>query len=345
MFHKPPRLRRGDTVAVLSPSAGVPYLFPRVFDNGLRLLRETFGFETKEFPTSRASPDQLYRHPDWRARDIERAIRDPEVKAIFASIGGDDSIRVLPHLHAGVFDLKPKILMGYSDTTTLLTYANQHGWVTMHGPSVMAGLSQMAAFPASFRGHLETMLTVGPREYVYRAYPRYSEGYPEFADARALGTTKPMHRNAGWHWLQGQEPRKGRLFGGCFEVLVMLNGTPYWPSHAFWREKILFVETSEEKPPPYEVKYFLRTLGMQGVFNRIEGLLFGRARGYSIREKQELDRIIVQVVGDEFRHPELPIATNLDFGHTDPQFVLPLGVRAELNPAAKTFRLLEAAVA
>ena len=116
------------------------------------------------------------------------------------------------------------------------------------------------------------------------------------------------------------------------------------PSRQFWNGRVLFVETSEEKPPPFEVKYFLRTLGIQGVFDRIQALLFGRARGYNVQEKRELDRIVVQVVGDEFRHPEIPIVTNLDFGHTDPQFVLPLGVEAEVDPAARTIRLLESAV-
>ena len=344
VHRKPPRLRRGDTIAVLSPSAGMPYRFPHVFDNGLRVLRETLGFEVKEFPTTRASPDLLYRHPEWRARDIERAIRAPEVKAIFASIGGDDSIRVLPFLDPAVFGLKPKILMGYSDTTTLLTFANQRGWVTMHGPSIMAGISQMGEFPEAFRKHLETVLMAGPEEYEYRGYRRYSEGYPDFADPRNVGKTKPIHRDSGWHWLQGREPTRGRLFGGCFEVLVMLNGTPYWPSRKFWTGRVLFMETSEEKPPPFEVKYFLRTLGMQGVFDRIPALLFGRARGYNVQEKRELDRLVVQVVGNEFRHPEIPIVTNMDFGHTDPQFVLPLGVGVEVDPVARTIRLLESAV-
>lgn len=74
----------------------------------------------------------------------------------------------------------------------------------------------------------------------------------------------------------------------------------------------------------------------------------GRAvpgRGYSDDQKQALDEAIHSVVVEEFGASDLVIATNLDFGHTDPQWILPLGVVAELDPVAQTFRLLEPAVA
>ena len=83
---------------------------------------------------------------------------------------------------------------------------------------------------------------------------------------------------------------------------------------------------------------------MQGVFDRIVGLVVGRARGYTDAQKHELDETVRSVVVDEFGASDVVIATNLDFGHTDPQWILPLGVTAELDPIAQTFRLLEPAV-
>ncbi len=73
----------------------------------------------------------------------------------------------------------------------------------------------------------------------------------------------------------------------------------------------------------------------------ISGILFGRARDYSIVEKVLLDKAIKDVITIEFGAEDLPIVTNMDFGHTDPQFVLPLGVLAEMDITKKTFKLME----
>ena len=80
---------------------------------------------------------------------------------------------------------------------------------------------------------------------------------------------------------------------------------------------------------------------MQGIFNKLSAILFGRARDYSAKEKQCLDKTIVDVVNGEFGCKNIPIVTNMDFGHTDPQFVLPLGVRACVDCKSKTFYLNE----
>lgn len=77
------------------------------------------------------------------------------------------------------------------------------------------------------------------------------------------------------------------------------------------------------------------------MFDQISALLIGRARDYTDDEKQELDKTILHVVQQEFHNTTLPIVTNMDFGHTDPQWILPLGVQAEVGCENKTFRLLE----
>jgi muramoyltetrapeptide carboxypeptidase LdcA involved in peptidoglycan recycling len=85
----------------------------------------------------------------------------------------------------------------------------------------------------------------------------------------------------------------------------------------------------------------LRAFGVQGIFDRVAGVLVGRARDHSAAERATLEATIQAVVADEFGRPDLPIVANLDFGHTDPQWVLPLGVRAELDVDARTLRLVE----
>jgi len=120
-----------------------------------------------------------------------------------------------------------------------------------------------------------------------------------------------------------------------------MKSTDFWPDKDFWEGKILFFETSENKPSPEQVKWMLRNYGVQGVFEKISALLFGRPRDYSNEEKKELDENIVKVVKTEFKNKNLPIITNMDFGHTDPQWILPLGIKAEIDCNKKEFKLIE----
>ena len=84
-YKKPERLHKGDTVAIVSPSWGGPSVFPRIYENGLKVLRQ-WGLKIKEFPTARMDANFLRANPQVRAEDINDAFADPEVKAIFASI-------------------------------------------------------------------------------------------------------------------------------------------------------------------------------------------------------------------------------------------------------------------
>jgi muramoyltetrapeptide carboxypeptidase LdcA involved in peptidoglycan recycling len=156
-FPRPPRLRRGDTVAIVSPSWGGPHAFPHVYEKGLEAL-DGWGLRIREFPTARMDAATLRANPAARAEDINAAFADPEVRAIFASIGGDDSVRILPFLKPEIVTGNPKILLGYSDTSTLHTFLNLQGLASLHGPSIMAGFAQMEHLPQAFSAHVHAML-------------------------------------------------------------------------------------------------------------------------------------------------------------------------------------------
>jgi muramoyltetrapeptide carboxypeptidase LdcA involved in peptidoglycan recycling len=151
----------------------------------------------------------------------------------------------------------------------------------------------------------------------------------------------PPHRSEGPRWLRGDAAVEGPLFGGCLEVLEFLKGTRFWPPPEAWRGRVLFLETSEAAPSPVQVRWALRNYGLMGVFDEIAALLVGRAARYPEARKRELDAVVTEVVADEFHHPELAVVTDLDFGHTDPQWVLPLGVRCRVDPIGKSLRLTE----
>lgn len=339
-YKKPERLHQGDTIAIVSPSWGGPSVFPHVYENGLKVLRE-WGLKIKEFPTARMDADFLRANPQVRARDINDAFGDSEVKAIFCSIGGDDSVRILPFLNKKVIGDNPKILMGYSDATTLHVFTNLQGLVSFHGPSIMAGFSQMESLPESFKSHVRGILFDPKESYEYLPYGKYCDGYLDWSNKENLGKTKAIKTDDGWHWLQGVTRVQGELFGGCMEVLEMMKATEFWPAKDFWKGKIFFLETSEEKPTIHHIDHELRNYGMMGVFDQISGFIFSRARDYSDAEKIALEEKIVSIVAKEFGRPDLPIVANFDVGHADPQLVLPLGIQAEIDPQKKSVRLIE----
>lgn len=339
-YKKPKRLKKGDTVAIISPSWCGPNVFPYIYENGLKVLRE-WGLVIKEFPTARMDAVFTRAHPETRAKDINDAFADPGVKAIFTSIGGDDSVRILPFLDKEIIAKNPKILMGYSDTSTLHVFANQLGLVTFYGPSIMAGFSQMESLPESFKSHVREILFEPKESYEYQSYETYCDGYPDWGNKENLGKVNPMKSDDGWHWLSGNGQVQGGLFGGCSEVLEMMKATEFWLSRDFWKGKIFFLETSEEKPSIHYIDHVLRNYGMLGVFDSISGLIFSRARDYSDEEKKELEKKIVSIIGGEFGRPDLSIVANFDVGHTDPQLILPLGVKIEIDCDVRRIRLLE----
>jgi muramoyltetrapeptide carboxypeptidase LdcA involved in peptidoglycan recycling len=327
-------------VAVVSPSWGGPSVFPHVFDLGLAVLRG-WGLDVRELASTRAAPARLAGDPRLRADDINGAFADPTIRAIFSSIGGDDSIRLLPYLDEAVIAANPTILVGYSDTTTLLAAIRQMGLVTFHGPSIMAGFSQMGALPEAFRSHVHDLLFEPLASYVYMPYGAFSEGYPDWSDPMTVGQVSPLRPDDGWHVLQGAGQIEAELFGGCLEVLDWIRGTSAWPADGAWQGRLLFFEPSEEKPTPLQVMRILRSFGAAGLFDHVSGVLVGRPRDHSAEERTAFEQAIKRVIGGEFGNPDLPIVANLDFGHTDPQWVLPLGVRAELDVDAQTLRLVE----
>ncbi|MBO1257059.1 LD-carboxypeptidase [Alteromonas sp. 5E99-2] len=341
---KPKRLLSGDKVAVLSPSWGGPFVFPDVYEKGLRVLME-WGLEVVEYPSTRMNNDSTINNVKARAQDINNAFSDPEIKALFITIGGDDLVLLLPYLNPKVIKANPKIVMGFSDTTVLNVFCYLKGMITFNGPSIMAGFSQMAALPETYRQHVYDLLFSSKPTYTFPIYESFSDGFPDWSVKENLGKVNKPQLDTGIRVLQGHGVISGTLFGGCLEVLEFIKGTEYWPTGSFWRGKIIFLETSEEKPSVNAVKRILRNYGTQGVYEQINALMIANPMHFSLEEKLELDNVIRSVVSVEFGITNLPIITNVMFGHTDPKIVMPLGAKMELNLDKKILRLLESVVA
>ncbi len=336
----PQPLKKNDTVAVLSMSWGGPSVFPHVYEGGKKYLEETLELRVKEYWSTRAPASEVATNPERRAKDVMDAFRDPEVKAIVASIGGDDSILLLPYLDFEEIRKNPKIVMGYSDTTTLLTALAANKITSLHGPSVMAGFAQASSMPPEWHQRVhEVLFNETGKKLRLGAFRQYSDGYLSWKEA-GESKVKAWKQTDGWHWLNGERQVTGRVIGGCIEVLEFLKGTEYWPKKSLWKKAILLLETSEEKPSIDNVKRALRNYGLQGILQNLSGLIVGRARDYSDEEKVELDEMVRDVTVREFGCKNLTIVTNFDVGHTDPQLIIPIGGKMTLDPKKKTATLL-----
>jgi len=345
-FKKPHKLNSGDKVATVSPSWGGPSVFPHRYQAGVRQLEAEFELEVVELPHTLKDADWLARNPEARAADLMQAFSDPTINGIIATIGGSDSIRLLPYIDLSVIHNNPKVFMGFSDTTVSHMMCFKAGLVSFYGPSIMAGFAE--------NGGLFSHMTKSVRKTLFQSDPigviepnkdSWTVEVLEWGEPANQEKKRALNPCTGWKYLQGEGIRQGHLLGGCIEVFDWLRGTELWPNLEQWQNAILFLETSEEAPPPRNVKYMLRALAALGILKRLSGILFGRPGGGVPPEIfEEYDQVLLQVVRGEEGLDDLPIITNMDFGHTDPVFVIPYGLIAEINCDKKQFSILENAV-
>jgi muramoyltetrapeptide carboxypeptidase LdcA involved in peptidoglycan recycling len=165
----------------------------------------------------------------------------------------------------------------------------------------------------------------------------------DWSDPANQQRKRTLNPSTGWKFLQGSGISRGSLVGGCLEVLDWARGTEIFPEH--WQDAILFLETSEEAPPPEAVTRILRIFAAMGILHQLSGILFGRPGGeIPIGKFMKYDQAILQVVTHEEGLSDLPVITRMDFGHTSPMFILPYGVQAEIDCENQRFSIIENAV-
>jgi muramoyltetrapeptide carboxypeptidase LdcA involved in peptidoglycan recycling len=341
---KPPKLHPGDKIATVSLSWGGPSVFPDRYRVGVQQLQEEFELQVVEMPHTLKEADWLSRNPQARADDLMQAFADPSIKGIFATIGGSDSIRLLPYLDLDIIRNNPKIFMGYSDTTISHLVCYKADLVSFHGPHILVEFAENGGiFPYMVESLRRTLFSSDVIGEVKPSTEGWTVEFVDWADPANQQRKRKLNPPLEWKFLQGHGIRRGHLIGGCFEVLDWARGTEIFPEH--WQDAILFLETSEEAPPPEMVTQTLRVYAAMGILHKLSGILFGRPGGeISPDTFGDYDRAILQVVDDEQGLTDLPIITHMDFGHTSPIFLLPYGVPAEIDCEMKRFSILENAV-
>jgi len=305
---KPPALQPGDTIGIVAPASNIKR---ELLDAGCDALRE-LGYRPL-FSESILDRELYFAgSAQRRSSELNEMFAREDVRAIICARGGYGSNYLLESLDLNLIKTHPKIFMGYSDVTTLLTYVlDSVGLVTFHGPMVTKDFSRtngidLDSWRLALSGAFDWALSLGPQSGV-----------------------KPLRDGAA----------QGILYGGCLSMLVASLGTPYEIHTA---GTILFIEDTAEKP--YQIDRMLMQLKLAGKFVGVRGIVFGEMLD-CVQNKDQgyiIDEVILRVVG-EFG---IPVIYGLRSGHVSSENVtLPIGVQAELlvSGTHMTFRILEPA--
>lgn len=334
----PRRCRPGDKVAVLSPSWAAPALFPAIHEQAMRRVRDELGLEPVEYPTTRALAS-----PAERAADLMAAFADPDIRAVMATIGGDDQITVLGHLDPDVVRADPKPFVGYSDNTNLLNWLWFHGIEGVHGGSTQVHLGPGAAPDAEHLTSLRAALFGG--DVTLAPVTRTRDMGLRWDDPAALTDAAPDVPAEPWTWSGPPRVVKGPTWGGNIEILrwTLEVGRFVRPVEAY-SGSVLVLEASEEMPPPEEHYRGLRNLGERGVLGAAAALLWARpfasdrehprtedeASSWRAEHREQVLKAVAEY------NPDLVVALDVDFGHTSPQWVLPYGGQVTVDGVAQT---------
>lgn len=337
-----PKLTKGDQVAVISPSAGLPGLFPWVQDLGLERVQNVFSLVPKEYPTTRLMGSSL----EDRARDVMAAFADPKNKAVLTSIGGSDQIKLIKYLDPEVIRANPKPFFGFSDNTHLHNFLWNLGIPSYYGGAILTQFAMQGSMHKETKDYISHAL-FDSGEYKLAVAEKYNDIGLDWSDKNNLLKTRQMEKNDELFW-DGKSDAEGILWGGCVESLVVQSTTnKYLPQDDDLDGAILVLETAEDIPDHWVIEYLLTGFGERGWLQRFQAVLVGRPKAWDFDKKlstaekadyrKQQRETVIKIVREYNKN--IPIVQNLDFGHTDPQIVLPLGKKARVLVAKKEIYL------
>ena len=312
---RPPRLRAGDTIALINPSGAIYERAPYALaTESLQAL----GFRVREAPNLRARYGHFAGTDAQRAADVNAMFADTGVQGLLAMTGGSGGNRILPLIDYAAIARNPKFLGGYSDLTALINAVNaQTGLVTFHCPM---GVSEWNEFSVQWlRGAVmeakaQTLVNSLEREDAL------------VATAGRIAT------------LRGGRAR-GPLVGGNLAVLSSMAGSRYLPS---FDGAILFLEEVNEYI--YRVDRMLSTLKLAGALDHVAGVVLGAFTRCGPGDGNYGTLTLDEVFDDYFKPLNVPVYSGALFGHIKRMFTLPVGLGVEMDADAGTLRYLQPAV-
>ena len=304
---RPPALRPGAHVALVAPAGP---LAEGAVDRAIDRVR-AWGWEPVVGEFCRGRHGYLSAPDDCRATDLNTALRDPSVDAVWCLRGGYGVMRILDDVDWDALAARPRPVIGYSDNTALHLGIQRLGIVSFHGPH--PATHELNDF--SRDGLLRVLTSAGPAGVL----PFPADG-PERAETVAGGVAE------------------GPLVGGNLSLVAATLGTPY----AIRAEgAILFLEEVGE--PAYRVDRLLSQLRLAGVLRSVAGVALG---GFTETPDEDRDDLppVAEVLRDRLDDLGVPVAAGFPFGHVDDNWTLPVGARARLDADAGTLEIVEGAV-
>ncbi|MCW6652232.1 LD-carboxypeptidase [Aerococcaceae bacterium NML210727] len=299
-----------------------------------------YGIKTTFLPNALKGMEFIKENPQKRAEDLIAAFEDDSIDMILCAIGGDDTYRLLPYLfdndelkHA----VRQKIFLGFSDTTMNHLMLYKLGIRTFYGQAFLPDMCELSKEMLPYTKHyFEELITTGTIKEVHPSDIWYQER-EDFSE-NAVGIPMKSYVNSGFKLLNGADVFEGKILGGCLESIYdMFDSSRYedtvstcqkyglFPNLEEWKNKILLLETSEEKPAPDLFRKMIKTLKNFGIFDVVSGLLFGKPQNEVYFK--EYNEILLEEIGRK----DLPIVYNVNVGHATPRCIIPFGVHAKVD--------------
>jgi muramoyltetrapeptide carboxypeptidase LdcA involved in peptidoglycan recycling len=319
----PDKLNPGDEIRVVAPSRSLSIVSQSVRNIAISRLTSkgykiTFGENVDKIDDFSSSSIED------RIKDLHQAFRDTKVKAILTAIGGHNSNQLLDKLDYQLIKNNPKIFMGFSDITTLCNAIFvKTGLITYYGPHFSSwGMEQEFDYTAeSFAACIEKT-----NEYKILPSDTWSDD-PWFIEQKVRFHEK---NDGAKVWNNGMA--EGRIVGGNLSTFVLLAGTKYWPG---LEETILLIEDDEETTPQLFDRY-LQTITMQPDFTGVKAVIIGRFQKNSGMSDELLEKILVS----KSALKNIPIVSDINFGHTTPISVFPIGGRLKLIAKNEKYEII-----
>ncbi len=304
---KPQALKAGDTIAISSPAGAVweekqIELFSEILKNlGFKVV---FGKTLYERHGYFAGTDKL------RAEELNTFFGDKKIKGIFCMKGGWGCAKLLDKIDYHIIKQNPKVLIGFSDITSLLiAITAKTGLITFHGPVGNSGWNEFTK--EAFRS-----VIMRNKEYAYENNPEKEEAITCINEGIA----------------------EGELVGGNLSVLCSILGSSYIPT---WNNKILFLEDTKEEP--YRIDRMLTQLHLNGVLQQVKGIIFGKCNKCLAEEPQK-SFTLQEVLNQHLKPLKIPAFYGAMIGHIENKLTIPLGINAKINASSGKIELTESAV-
>ena len=332
------RVRKIGIVSLSSGVLGEDFVLHEV-KIGIERLKK-YGIEVEFLPNSKKGIEFIKNNPKERAEDLIKAFKDDSIDMILCAIGGDDTYRLLPYLFENnelEKIAKQKIFLGFSDTTMNHFMLNKVGIKTFYGQAFLPDICELSNEMLPYSEHFfEELINNGRIKEIYPSDVWYNER-EDFSE-KSIGISMEEHQNRGFELLRGNAKFEGQILGGCLETIFDIfdnsryEDTVYlcqkynlFPSLNEWENKILLLETSEERPKPELFRKMILKLQEYGIFDVISGLIIGKP------QNEEYYNEYKQIILDEIRNKNLSIVYNINIGHSTPRCIIPFGVNAKVD--------------